>query len=53
MWHYTYSTARDATHSYMGRPTVETKTGYKKELDILFQDDVLLNVTYLKVPIQF
>lgn len=52
MWNYTYSTIRDATHSCMGVGKVETKTGYKMELDILFQGGVVLNFTYAKVPIQ-
>jgi len=52
MWHYTYSTEERKTHSAMFSPVVEHVTGYKKNLDILLQDDTVMNFTYVKVPIQ-
>lgn len=52
MWHYTYMTIENQTHSGMFIPTVVTTTGYRKNLDILLQDDIVLNFTYVKVPIQ-
>ncbi|HEX4262698.1 MAG TPA: hypothetical protein VH597_00045 [Verrucomicrobiae bacterium] len=52
MWHYTYLTTEHKTHSGIFVPTVETTTGYRKELDILLQNDVVVNLTYVKVPIQ-
>jgi outer membrane protein assembly factor BamE (lipoprotein component of BamABCDE complex) len=52
MWHYTYLTTEHKTHSGMFIPTVDTTTGYKKNLDVLLQDDVVVNFTYVKVPIQ-
>jgi outer membrane protein assembly factor BamE (lipoprotein component of BamABCDE complex) len=52
MWHYTYLTQMLTTHSGMFMPTVELVTGYKKNLDILLQDDTVINFAYVKVPIQ-
>jgi outer membrane protein assembly factor BamE (lipoprotein component of BamABCDE complex) len=52
MWHYTYLTQLHTTHSGMFMPTVEQVTGYKKNLDILLQDDTVINFAYVKVPIQ-
>ena len=31
---------------------VEHTTGYKKELDVLFENDLVINFTYVKVPIE-
>lgn len=52
MWHYTYLTTEHKTHSGMFMPMVETTTGYRKELDLLLQDDIVVNLSYVKVPIQ-
>lgn len=52
MWHYTYLTEEHKTHSGMFLPVVERTTGYRKNLDILLQDDIVINFTYVKVPIQ-
>lgn len=52
MWHYTYLTEEHKTHSGMFSPVVEQTTGYKKNLDVLLQDDMVINFTYVKVPIQ-
>lgn len=52
MWHYTFLKTEHVTRSGVFALTVETTTGYKKELDILLQNDVVVNFTYVKVPIQ-
>lgn len=52
MWHYTYRTEEHKIHSAMFSPVVEHITGYKKNLDILLQNDTVMNFTYVKVPIQ-
>ena len=51
MWHYSYLTEEHKTHTAPFSPVVEHVTGYRKNLDILFQDDVVMNFTYVKVPI--
>lgn len=52
MWHYTYLTQVYEKHTGMFTPVVEQTTGYKKNLDILLQDDTVINYAYVKVPIQ-
>jgi outer membrane protein assembly factor BamE (lipoprotein component of BamABCDE complex) len=52
MWHYSYLSEQHKTHSGMFIPVVEHITGYKKNLDILLQDDTVINFTYVKVPIE-
>jgi outer membrane protein assembly factor BamE (lipoprotein component of BamABCDE complex) len=52
MWHYTYLTKVTKTHSGMFAPVVVTETGYRKNLDVLLQNDVVINYTYVKVPIE-
>lgn len=47
MWHYTYLNEVDTSHS-----GVEQTTGSKKNLDILFQDDIVINFSYVNAPIQ-
>ena len=49
MWHYTYLTTEHKTHNFS---SLETTTGYKKNLDILLQDDIVINFAYVKVPIE-
>lgn len=52
MWHYTYLTEEHKIHSGLYQPEVEQTTGYRKNLDILLQDDLVINFAYVKVPIQ-
>jgi hypothetical protein len=51
MWHYTYSTETHQTKTGWFAPVVEDTSGYHKNLDILLQNDVVINYTYVKVPI--
>jgi outer membrane protein assembly factor BamE (lipoprotein component of BamABCDE complex) len=52
MWHYTYLTEEHKIHTVPFSPTVEHVTGYRKNLDILLQDDIVMNFTYVKTPIE-
>jgi len=52
MWHYTYVNEEHKTRSAPFTATVTQTSGYRKRLDILLRDDVVLNFTYVKAPIQ-
>ena len=52
MWHYTYTSKAVATHSAMFSSTKTTVSGFQKKLDVLLQNDVVINFTYVKTPIE-
>jgi outer membrane protein assembly factor BamE (lipoprotein component of BamABCDE complex) len=52
MWHYSYLTEEHKTRSAMFSPVVERTTGFKKNLDVLLENDIVINFTYVKVPIE-
>jgi outer membrane protein assembly factor BamE (lipoprotein component of BamABCDE complex) len=52
MWHYSYLKEEHKTHSGMFAPVVERTTGFKKNLDVLLENDIVINFTYVKVPIE-
>jgi outer membrane protein assembly factor BamE (lipoprotein component of BamABCDE complex) len=52
MWHYTYTSKVVKTHTAMYSPTKTTVSGFQKKLDLLLQNDVVINFTYVKTPIE-
>ncbi len=52
MWHYTYTSKATRTHTAMFSGTEVTVTGFQKKLDVLLQNDVVMNFTYVKTPIE-
>lgn len=52
MWHYTYTSKNTRTHSGMFSGTQVTVSGFQKKLDVLLQNDVVMNFTYVKTPIE-
>jgi outer membrane protein assembly factor BamE (lipoprotein component of BamABCDE complex) len=52
MWHYTYTSKVVQTHSAMYSSTKTTVSGFQKKLDMLLQNDVVINFTYVKTPIE-
>ena len=52
MWHYSYVRETHQTKNGLLNHVTEHTTGYKKQLDILFQNDIVINFTYVKVPVE-
>jgi hypothetical protein len=52
MWHYSYLSEEHRTRPGWFGAVAEHTTGYKKELDILLENDLVINFTYVKVPIE-
>ena len=52
MWHYTYTSKVVKTHSAPFSSVKTTTSGFQKKLDVLLQNDVVINFTYVKTPIE-
>jgi hypothetical protein len=52
MWHYSYLNEEHRTSPGFFGALSERTTGYKKELDLLLENDLVINFTCVKVPIQ-
>ena len=52
MWHYSYLSKEERTTPGWFGAVTERTTGFKKELDVLLENDLVINFTYVKVPIE-
>lgn len=51
LWHYDYRTISKTDTGNPFVSDVEETTGYEKKLDLLMQNDVVLNFSYVQAPI--